>query len=274
MFGSKIMLMAKQWPCKESKFDSIMAPWRSSWRNKWTVPFERARARLFNAIFFPLRHWSGYWENWIWKFHSNPYLPLYKAATSHYRATGWDSNPWNPNCREANFKRTPRVLQVSAGAETECKMTARVPSLNFTREIDCAMASLMAKLRKTWILTRFVQWGVRAQRPDIFLAFFHFFGFFREIWCGAFFGLLLRFFSTAWFWWHFWGRRGYGAPVRKKTKRPKNAPHHFFRNYMIFSNQQHFGPDFWARLTYCGIRFRPCSWVGPLYIYVAINFCI
>ena len=52
MFGSKIMLMAKQWPCKESKFDSIMAPRRSSWRNKWTVPFERARAGLFNAIFF------------------------------------------------------------------------------------------------------------------------------------------------------------------------------------------------------------------------------
>ena len=26
MFGSKILLLAKQWPCKESKFDTVMAP--------------------------------------------------------------------------------------------------------------------------------------------------------------------------------------------------------------------------------------------------------
>ena len=225
----------------------------------------KSSIRAFCFFFPPFSTALAIEKIWFEKFPSYPYWLLCKAATSHYRATGWGSNPWNPNCREANFKRTPHVLQVSAGAETECKMTARVPSLNFTGIIDCAMASLMAKLRKTWILTCFVQWGVRAQRPDIFLAFFHFFVFFRGICCGAFFGLLLRFFSTAWFWWHFWGRRGYVAPVRKKTKRPKNAPHHFFRNYMIFSNQQHFGPDFWARLTYCGIRFRPCSWVGLLY---------
>ena len=32
--GSDILPMSDQWPCKESKFDTIMTPRRSSWRNK------------------------------------------------------------------------------------------------------------------------------------------------------------------------------------------------------------------------------------------------
>jgi hypothetical protein len=59
---------------------------------------------------------------------------------------------WNPNCQISNFKRTPRVLQVSPGAKTECKMTAREPSFEFAEEIDHAMQSLRSKLRKTWYL--------------------------------------------------------------------------------------------------------------------------
>ena len=65
-------------------------------------------------------------------------------------AAGFKTNLkfWNPNCQISNFKRTPHVLQVSAGAKTECKMTARVPSFDFTKQIDCTATSLMAKLRK------------------------------------------------------------------------------------------------------------------------------
>ena len=64
MLGSEILLMAKQWPCKESKLDDGMSSRRSSWRNKQTVLFERARSGVFSGIFL-FRHCSGHWESWI-----------------------------------------------------------------------------------------------------------------------------------------------------------------------------------------------------------------
>ena len=69
-------------------------------------------------------------------------------------AAGFKTNLkfWNPNCQNSNFKRTPHVLQVSGGAKTECKMTARVPSFDFAKIICRAAHFLRSKLRKTWFL--------------------------------------------------------------------------------------------------------------------------
>ena len=65
-------------------------------------------------------------------------------------AAGFKTNLkfWNPNCQISNFKRTPRVLQVSPGAKTDCKMTAQVPSFDLAEKIDRAAQSLGGKIEK------------------------------------------------------------------------------------------------------------------------------
>ena len=96
-------------------------------------------------------------------------------------AAGFKTNLkfWNPNCQISNFKRTPRVLQVSAGAKTECKMTARVPSFDFSEKIDRAAQSLIPNLRKTRFLmvsVAFLSVAVSPTRKFFYLKKTFFFG--------------------------------------------------------------------------------------------------
>ena len=51
IFGSEILPMAKQWPCKDSKLNSNITPPRSFLRDQKSASFERARSGLFSAIF-------------------------------------------------------------------------------------------------------------------------------------------------------------------------------------------------------------------------------
>jgi hypothetical protein len=57
--GSKILLMVTQWPCKESKFDSIMAPRSRSWR-KNKQHHSKELEKGFSVLFFLLQNCPGH----------------------------------------------------------------------------------------------------------------------------------------------------------------------------------------------------------------------
>ena len=85
------------------------------------------------------------------------------------------------------------MLQVSAEAQTECKMTARVPSFDFPEKIDRAAQSLMSNLRKTIFLTVSVAFLSVAGSPTRNFFYLKKTRFFWENCCGAFLGFWLCF---------------------------------------------------------------------------------
>ena len=152
-------------------------------------------------------------------------------------AAGFKTNLkfWNPNCQISNFKRTPRVLQVSPGAKTECKMTARVPSFDLAEKINRAAQSLGAKLRKTWNLTVFPPVRPNGQRADHEKNFPIFLGFFRGKCCEAiaafFFGYFARTTSVVVFVGHC---RAWHITVKFFFKKHRSLHNIFSRNVWSF----------------------------------------
>ena len=128
---------AQQWQCTGIKLNSRVAFSKTLWHNQKAALFKRARSRLFSAFAPP----SGL----LWSFRksslnfvSYPYSVLYKAATRHYGTGVWNSKLLNPDCRPEDFKQTYIMPQVSAGAKSECKITARVSFCGFSKEIGRA----------------------------------------------------------------------------------------------------------------------------------------
>ena len=144
--------MADQWPRKAIKLNNGIALPRSFLRNQKTAPLERARSGLFTAIF---SFGTALVIEKI-RFEIFSHIPTWyyiKRLLATTRPAVGIQILEIPTAKNSDFKLTPHVLQVSSGAQTECKTTARVPSFDSPEKIDCATQSLMSNLRKTRFLT-------------------------------------------------------------------------------------------------------------------------
>jgi hypothetical protein len=119
------------------------------------------------------------------------------------------------------------VLQISAGAKTKCKMTARIPAFDLKKWIFCAAWPSMAKLRKTWNFRRF-SWLVKKRDPPRKNFGYWIFHFLLKFFCGAFAAILSCLSVATSFLWLFGPvshKFGYGLDTRGKiTKTQQTLP--------------------------------------------------
>jgi hypothetical protein len=122
------------------------------------------------------------------------------------------------------------MLQVSAGAKTECKLTAWVPSFNFTEKIDRAVTPLMAKLRKNMNFDMYRSTRQPHLKLGNILAFCHFLGGFEDFVVARFSVFCFVFFCSMILGQNFGSRRIRRSRTQKKQKAEKRSPSLFFVN--------------------------------------------
>ena len=114
--------MQVQWPCKTATLTKQLHSQKVADVNNEQY-HSKETDQGFSFLFFSFSTALAIEKIGFENFPSYPYWLLYKAATSHYRASSWDSNPWNPNCQ----------IQISNGCHTcyryppELKPSAKWP---------------------------------------------------------------------------------------------------------------------------------------------------